>query len=544
MPEISELQSLKEEIRSSIRLQPIFKLSKINAYESFLNFSLNYTIDHYDNFTFISSAFDSYETFIQYLLTENDIKQEYKTWNLINRQYNLFLINYLKMCNLFLDSILAYETWIIKLNKIIDSDVSRTFEFEQNFSIINKEKFFYTSMLLYDNKTRSNSEEFSSNSESYWPLVLLKMIDFMFDIDKDLLDIKVDDAHNTVWDVLNVYKCIFLIWLERLMQILSPDDDILKFQSYLKFNTESFYNLINSVLLKTKNIKYRTKFLREVIWKLGYNLGDFYNVWDIKKIDFKSSPLVFFWNNVYLPFHFIHILNPNRSFLSHINKSYNNIFNWGYFSKIFSDIPLKKLQKKFVEIKIPNVVLQKNINIKITNSDVDYSVFDKNSGTLMIFESKNFIQTHSMHDTLQKEKLSDSPIQKGIKQLEEKIIPFFKNGSIDGFSNFYWEKIVIKQIYWFVLTWNEFAWILSDPSKNIRVISLDRSLEILEKLKNNPELLFKNVDVLADYHYYLSTVKKPNYCISEFNLPLFTISNDLSKIDKDIIFKIPVIKDK
>lgn len=122
----------------------------------------------------------------------------------------------------------------------------------------------------------------------------------------------------------------------------------------------------------------------------------------------------------------------------------------------------------------------------------------------MVFESKNFIPTHSLFDSFQKDLKKDSPIQKGIHtQLSGKIIPFLKDASEKELISLYWESIKIKKIYGFVLT-SGFIGIQKNPFENIRVISLDHTLEILDKEPVGK--LFSDIDVLANYDYYLSVL--------------------------------------
>ena len=175
------------------------------------------------------------------------------------------------------------------------------------------------------------------------------------------------------------------------------------------------------------------------------------------------------------------------------------------------------------------------MNIKIWNTDVDFSIFDKKSWTLLVFESKNFIGTHSLYDTFQKETKQDSPIFKGIQQLKEKIIPFFESWNEQSFKAFFNEQINIRKIFWFVLTWNDFIWILEYPHSNIKVVSITETIKLLNKNKNSIEKIFEDIWVLADYKYYLDTVDIWHYKEQEIKLPII-----MGGEVKNYIFNIPV----
>lgn len=520
------LDIIKENTRILLKESPILKWDKINNYELFLKVIFGINNAKYND---LSMIFDVFEIFLKYLLTNTIVKWEQNVYDLDNNTIKKSLEEIFNS-NIIFNTLYAYEHNLVKIKNIKQSWKVLHVIFEQNFQILNKDKFIYTTMSSYPISFNKYTE--NKIVDNFWDA-----IDCMFTFDKKLLTVKVDKYWFCIWDILNIFKSLMEISFINLTKLKYIQDlEILVFNS--KINIDVLVKQIKEIIFLKYKVNYRTKAIKSIICQLSYDVNLQFSINNINNIDFKAKPLLIYQNYVYIPYSLMLILNIERSFLSFISKEYSWVFNNSHFWNIFSNYPLNRLESKFKYIKNNNLLLQNKLNLNIWISDIDFSVYDKTSWTLLVFESKNFIDTHSLHDTFQKESILWSPISKWKDQLVNKIIPYINSWKLDV-KKIYWENIIIKQIFGFVITWSDFIWINSDLHDNIRVITIDKTLEILDKYKNNIEKIFENIDILADYKYYLSKVKIEKQEDVIISIPF--LSNDFVWIEK-INLTVPLFK--
>lgn len=318
-------------------------------------------------------------------------------------------------------------------------------------------------------------------------------------ISPELAKIKIftnERSGSTVVDIFNVWCSLFLITgFKVTAHSLEVQDDVYK-DRFIATNLDSVVECIHKVLIHLWRWKSRS-FIRRIVEKSVLSPYEYIAKTEktIYECDYKTKPVIIEeWRLFILPHHFY--LNVCENFFVFMSKEYKQIFDdcsTNGFWRAFSSVLVEQLSSA-IRASLPGkFVFQKTIDIKIRldgkNSDVDFSFFEKRTGTLFVVESKNFLRTHTMFDSLSKDSLSPtSQIRKWREQLKTMAIPFFKkitdsNNKSELERFFGNEDIKIRRIRWVVLTGGTFPWITKD-SEDIQVCDLQSILFITKKMED------------------------------------------------------------
>lgn len=515
------INELKNNIKITIDNFEIFNYPKAKIIYWFINSFEEYS--KIENNTWSQRSFKwsiifyGYEYFLSIILSKDEKDFWNKQWN-IEYDFFDFCFNLYKY-NVFFDKLNDSSFGIYNINQIWDNIL---FFLDKNN--IDEKKYNYLTISSVDKDNNIDYSDISKKVniasdkfmlENFWVQnnnanISYYYFEEMFDIKDDkILKTRFKKYNNlTLLDVKNALFNIYFhasqevemnkYWVTHDINIISRKDlEIIIALNFLNKNVDFTKQQINNLIeLLSIDIKKKN---------------------EIKNIDLKCKILLKNNDIFYISPSFIQLIDINRAFYS-ITKDDCEKFFLDYKTNSFLKDVINKFKEKFQDSW--RLIFQKKYDMipHWYKWDIDYSIFDKVSWTLIMFEGKNFISAHTHYDNIKIEFLKKWPLNYAYETQYKKLKSFIENDLNEKkLINMYWEKINIKRVFYYTITWNIHIWIKNYDEDDYKVINFINTLKIIDK--SSIDDIFNNINTLADYDFYLNNVSnKIKYANYKFDI--------------------------
>lgn len=522
------INELKNNIKTTIDNFEIFNYPKAKIIHWFIKWFEEYSkiennIWSQRSFKW-SIVFYGYEYFLAIILSKDEKEFWKKQWN-IEYDFFDFCLNLYKY-NVLFDKLNDSSSGIYHINQIWDNII-----FFLDKSSIDEKKYYYLTVSSVDKDNNidyndiSEKVKIASNKfmlENFWfhdnnTNIIYYYFEEMFEIkDNKILNTRFKKYNNiTLLDVKNALFNLYFHasqevemnkhWVNHDINIISRKD----------------LEIIISLNFLNKNVNFTKQQINNLIELLSIDIK---RKNEIKDIDLKCK--ILFKNNdiFYISPSFIQLIDINRAFYSITKDDCEKVF-LDYKTNSFLKDVINKFKDKFQDSW--RLIFQKKYDMvpHWFKWDIDYSIFDKVSWTLIMFEGKNFISAHTHYDNIKIEFLKKWPLNYAYETQYKKLKSFIENDFNEKLLiNMYWEKIDIKRVFYYTITWNIHIWIKKYVEDDYKVINFINTLKIIDK--SSIDEIFSSINTLADYDFYLNNVSN-NIKYSNYKLDI--LINDNSK---------------
>lgn len=464
-----------------------------------------------------SIIFYGYEYFLAIILSKDEKDFWKKQWN-IEYDFFDFCLNLYKY-NVFFDKLNDSNFGMYNINQIWDNVL---FSLDKNN--IDEKKYNYLTISSVDKdnnidysdiwkKVNIASDKFML--EKFW--VKNNNVNISYYYFEEIFDIKDDKILKTRFKkynnltLLDVKNALFNIYFHA-----SQEVEMNKYWINHDINIISRKDLeiITALNFLNKDVNFTKQQINNLIELLSIDIK---KKNEIKDIDLKCK--ILFKNNdiFYISPSFIQLIDINRAFYS-ITKDDCEKFFLDYKTNSFLKDVINKFKEKFQDSW--RLIFQKKYDMTPHwyKWDIDYSIFDKVSWTLIMFEGKNFISAHTHYDNIKIEFLKKWPLNYAYEIQYKKLKSFIENDLNEKkLINMYWEKIDIKRVFYYTITWNIHIWIKKYVEDDYKVINFISTLKIIDN--SSIDDIFNNINTLADYDFYLNNVSnKIKYANYKFDI--------------------------